>query len=146
MKRIASPCVGICSTTYGDLVCRGCKRFAHEIRDWNRYRVDQRAAVVERLNELLDGAIGTVVRVADIGALRVALRISERESPAAHHLYRALQLGARNQSTLDDLGLVSVRPEDDGCELAADALRTIDREFYLRSRARYEHQFKVLSD
>ncbi|MEC9132488.1 MAG: DUF1289 domain-containing protein, partial [Pseudomonadota bacterium] len=24
--RRPTPCVGICSTTYGDLVCRGCKR------------------------------------------------------------------------------------------------------------------------
>ncbi|MEM9624509.1 MAG: DUF1289 domain-containing protein, partial [Pseudomonadota bacterium] len=32
-----TPCVGICSTTYGDLVCRGCKRFAHEIVQWNAY-------------------------------------------------------------------------------------------------------------
>ncbi len=29
--RPRTPCVGMCSTTYGDLVCRGCRRFSHEI-------------------------------------------------------------------------------------------------------------------
>ncbi|MCZ6890305.1 MAG: DUF1289 domain-containing protein, partial [Gammaproteobacteria bacterium] len=40
-----TPCIGICSTTYGDLVCRGCKRYAHEIVDWNRYTEDQRSRI-----------------------------------------------------------------------------------------------------
>ncbi|MCF8976542.1 DUF1289 domain-containing protein, partial [Pseudomonas edaphica] len=30
-QAIKTPCVGLCSTVYGDLVCRGCKRFHHEV-------------------------------------------------------------------------------------------------------------------
>ena len=26
-----TPCIGVCSTTYGDDICRGCRRFRHEI-------------------------------------------------------------------------------------------------------------------
>ena len=31
VNRTRTPCVGICSTTYGDDVCRGCKRFSFEV-------------------------------------------------------------------------------------------------------------------
>ena len=36
-KRSSTPCLGICSTTFGDEVCKGCKRFAHEIVGWTKY-------------------------------------------------------------------------------------------------------------
>lgn len=42
----------MCSTTYGDLVCRGCRRFAHEARDWNRYDDTSKRAVLTRLEQL----------------------------------------------------------------------------------------------
>lgn len=32
-----NPCVGVCSTTTGDVVCRGCGRSIEEIRDWASY-------------------------------------------------------------------------------------------------------------
>jgi predicted Fe-S protein YdhL (DUF1289 family) len=31
LPRIKTPCIGVCSTGIGDSVCRGCKRFAHEV-------------------------------------------------------------------------------------------------------------------
>ena len=36
-KRSSTPCLGICTTTFGDEVCKGCKRFAHEIISWPKY-------------------------------------------------------------------------------------------------------------
>ncbi|MCZ6708751.1 MAG: DUF1289 domain-containing protein, partial [Gammaproteobacteria bacterium] len=52
----STPCVGICSTTFGDLVCRGCKRFAHEVVQWNGFEPAQQAIVWARLDELREGA------------------------------------------------------------------------------------------
>lgn len=43
------PCVGECTTTTGDTVCRGCGRTVEEIRDWPGYTHEQRAAVVARI-------------------------------------------------------------------------------------------------
>ena len=63
--RRSTPCVGICSTTYGDLVCRGCKRFAHEIVSWNAFDAQQRGAIWGRLEELRKGAISRCLRVLD---------------------------------------------------------------------------------
>ena len=49
--RSTTPCLGICSTTYGDDVCKGCKRFVHEIISWPKYSQDERAFVNDRLEK-----------------------------------------------------------------------------------------------
>ena len=36
-RKVKTPCVGVCSTVFGDQVCRGCKRFQHEVIEWNGY-------------------------------------------------------------------------------------------------------------
>ena len=51
-RKIKTPCVGICSTTYGDEVCRGCKRFQHEVIQWNSYSDQQKEIVWNRLEAL----------------------------------------------------------------------------------------------
>ncbi len=59
-----TPCIGICSTTsFGDLVCRGCKRFAQEVVDWNAYDEAQKLAVEQRLQRLLLQALEGHLRV-----------------------------------------------------------------------------------
>jgi len=40
-SRPKTPCVGLCSTVFGDTVCRGCMRFVHEVIDWNKYNPEQ---------------------------------------------------------------------------------------------------------
>jgi len=41
-----SPCIGTCSTTVGDIQCRGCGRTVEEIRDWSSLSQSER----ERIN------------------------------------------------------------------------------------------------
>ena len=49
--RSTTPCLGICSTTYGDDVCKGCKRFVHEVINWNKYNTNEKEVVNSRLEE-----------------------------------------------------------------------------------------------
>ena len=136
-----TPCVGVCSTTYGDLVCRGCKRYAHEIVGWNAYSDDQRERVWTRLNALLTDSVRAHVEVVDEGKLRaVAGRLKLRnaaELPAEVLAFRTLRTRAL---PLDALGL---HPRRAG-HSSIDAARAIDTEFYVRSRAHYEASFKTL--
>ena len=46
-----TPCIGICSTTYGDQICRGCKRFAHEVTGWVKYGDAEKDIVNKRLEQ-----------------------------------------------------------------------------------------------
>ena len=50
-NKASTPCLGICSTTYGDNVCKGCKRFVHEVINWNKYSILERELVNTRLED-----------------------------------------------------------------------------------------------
>jgi len=53
MQKIRTPCIGICSTTsVGDAVCRGCKRYAFEVIHWNGYGDQEKLAVLRRVEKL----------------------------------------------------------------------------------------------
>lgn len=142
-----TPCVGICSTTYGDLVCRGCKRFAHEIVQWNGFDGAQRGAVWQRLLSLRAGAVMAVLDVVDEARLRGgAARLGmadHHEADAANVAYevlRRLQWRERGMS-MAELGL-EVEASVDGDD-PAQVLARIDREFYQRSLAHYERSYRI---
>lgn len=65
-KRVTTPCIGVCSTSLGDTVCRGCKRFAHEIIAWNSYSEGERLLVVRRLQQLLASVVANRFQITDI--------------------------------------------------------------------------------
>lgn len=44
-----SPCVGICSTTFGDDICFGCQRTYEEVIRWNTMRDEEKHAINVRL-------------------------------------------------------------------------------------------------
>ena len=50
-NRSSTPCLGICSTTYGDDVCKGCKRFVHEVISWNKFNAAEKSAINKRLEQ-----------------------------------------------------------------------------------------------
>lgn len=139
-QRIKTPCVGLCSTVYGDLVCRGCKRFHHEVIDWNRYSNEQKRAVCLRLETLLVQVMSAKLQVFDAGLLRRQLeqrkiRFVLHQSPYCW-AYQLIARGARVIERLDAYGLVLL-PEFRDWPLPQ--LRDgIDREFFLLSEAHYE--------
>jgi predicted Fe-S protein YdhL (DUF1289 family) len=142
-KRRSTPCVGICSTTYGDLVCRGCKRFAHEIVSWNGFEPDQRDTIWNRLEELRMGAISRCLRVLDeerLIAEAEALRVPQPERRDALDLaYEALKRWRDRDARLERLGVESLV----GADTVRELIRQIDQEFYARSLAHYERSFKI---
>ncbi len=143
----STPCIGICSTTYGDLVCRGCKRFAHEIVAWNGYSDDQRARVWSRLHTLRDQATALFVAVSDAGVLREAGIKARLVGTAEMSLlavgYELLRRRARDLEALHEIGLRAVRNETSQPPMVRDA---IDAEFHLRSIAFFERSFHTPID
>jgi predicted Fe-S protein YdhL (DUF1289 family) len=65
LKGTSTPCIGICSTGIGDVVCRGCKRFAHEVIDWNGYSAHQHQLVFDRLEDFLEKIVGNMIDIFD---------------------------------------------------------------------------------
>jgi predicted Fe-S protein YdhL (DUF1289 family) len=139
----ATPCVGICSTTYGDLVCRGCKRFSHEIVQWNGYNPEQRDVIWQRLFELRRQAVESAVRIVDVerfAAFRAARKLPEGTpwELAAYEILRSIVIKDQDAA---EFGLESVS----GLQTLA-LLRAIDADIYHRSRAWYEHSYRVAAD
>jgi len=139
-QRISTPCIGLCSTVYGDLVCRGCKRFHHEVVNWNRYSDEERRAVWLRLEALLVQVVQAKLEVFDAQRLRRQLEQRQIRFVAEQSVYCwAYQLivrGARAINQLEAYGVV-LQPEFRGWALP-DLRDAIDREFFLLSQAHYD--------
>ena len=63
MSNITPPCIGVCSTTYGDDYCRGCKRHVDEITDWVTYSDAEKLALIQQLDQQLSQASTDFVAV-----------------------------------------------------------------------------------
>ena len=144
-----SPCIGVCSTTYGDLVCRGCYRFAHEVSEWNGYSRAQRLSVRRRLEQLRAGAVAHCLssqRIDQLVALAESVRLRRVRGMArpavAHEVLRRLVLKRRPPPWLpaadDDEGR-----RQSGVEQGRTLLAQMDRELLKRSRAHYERSHRA---
>lgn len=139
-QRIKTPCVGLCSTVYGDLVCRGCKRFHHEVVNWNLYNDEEKHAIWRRLEILLVQVMQAKLEVFDVVRLRSQLeqrniRFVPEQSPYCW-AYQLIARGARVISQLEAYGMVLL-PEFRGW-LLPQLRDAIDREFFLLSEAHYD--------
>ena len=147
MKRRPTPCVGICSTTFGDLVCRGCKRFSHEIVDWNSYDDSQKEIIWERLERIKEQVVGQIVKCKDGKLFQSAIEAQKINEQQEHQAtYVLLQRLVRHSKELSFAGLENASPDHKGTEEEIDSLVTlqqIDKEIVLRSRAFYELSYKV---
>ena len=95
LKNLDTPCIGICSTVYGDEICLGCKRTCQEVIDWNTYQDEQKSVVYDRLSQQIEQAMEGVIIVDNEALLfqqveKFNIRFREDESPLclAFHLLR----------------------------------------------------------
>ena len=78
MKSVKTPCIGICSTTsFGDVVCRGCKRYSFEVINWNAYDADAKAAVLKRIEKLVCQILENKLRIFSLPNLRSGLELAQ---------------------------------------------------------------------
>lgn len=70
-----TPCIGICSTTsLGDQVCRGCKRYSFEVINWNSYDGAAKASVLSRIEKLLTQILENKLRIFSVPNLQLGLK------------------------------------------------------------------------
>lgn len=138
--KVKTPCVGRCSTVFGDLICRGCKRFHHEIVHWNRYDDKARLAVLHRLEILLEQVMRAKLRVFDARLLREQLELRKiryiSEQTVYCWAYQLIAQGSRHIKRLEAYG-IELLPQCANTPLPA--LRDeIDADFFALSSAHYE--------
>ncbi|WP_445116332.1 DUF1289 domain-containing protein [Acinetobacter sp. WZC-1] len=104
-----TPCAGRCSTVFGDSICRGCRRFNHEVIQWNTYTLEQRLAVWKRLDVQLDQILVPMLPLADLQHVEgfiLSKRVRVLDSASqGRKLYHALKLCEKNKHFAHESGL-----------------------------------------
>lgn len=144
-RPVKTPCIGVCSTGIGDAVCRGCKRFSHEVIDWNGYTPEQKRVIDQRLSGFLSQCVSNKLQVTDKALLQWQLRVQQL-SYTQHHdeycwVYSLLKAGSSQIANTGDYGFsVDLRFRD----MPLTELRDIiDQEFYILSEAHYERYMRT---
>ncbi len=84
-RPVKTPCIGVCSTGIGDAVCRGCKRFSHEVIDWNSYSLEQKRVIDRRLSGFLSQCVSNKLQVTDRALLEWQLRVQQLRRQQKFH-------------------------------------------------------------
>ncbi len=134
-KPLTTPCVGLCSTVFGDSVCRGCMRFIHEVIDWNRYNDTQKQLVWQRLDEHLHIILPQLVRIYDPRKI-IALVQSHHLAHNPNNMWRCVYDLIR----ASDKRFISL--EDCGFQLKDNLqLKEINERLYALATAYYQKDF-----
>jgi predicted Fe-S protein YdhL (DUF1289 family) len=145
---VRTPCIGICSTGIGDDVCRGCKRYKHEVIDWNAYTFDQKAAIERRLSSLLQNIVASKIIIDDEKLLAHQLKVQPVDFPAHRNLHCQLfELIKAGASQITDTRLFgfSVRAEFQSIGLKK-LYEQMDQEFYALSVGHYQRYFRLAAE
>ncbi len=143
LPNVKTPCIGVCSTGIGDSVCRGCKRFAHEVIHWNGYTQDQKRIVDARLAQFLAQCVQNRLRVIDQALLAWQLQTQQVRHNPDHDphcwVFALLKAGAGQIEDPREFGFeVDLRYR----ELPLVELREqIDGEYFALSSAHYERYY-----
>ena len=123
LARVKTPCVGICSTGIGDNVCRGCKRFTHEVIDWNSYSEEQKHIIDGRLERFLTQVVRIRLEIVDPGLLDWQIEAQQLDVKKHRNrycqLYELLKAGASQIQDSLEYGF-ELRPECLGHEPKAN--------------------------
>lgn len=109
---IASPCVGLCSTTLGDRTCRGCQRADREIHDWPGLSHAERSARMAELDALRENVAGRYLELLDPEAFDAQMRRhrirSRADQPGLSKAVELLRVGRDRIRDLRRYGLAPV--------------------------------------
>ena len=140
--KVPTPCVGICSTTFGDVVCRGCRRYLHEVIDWNRYSDAEKRLIWHRLDGLLEQVLAGSFRIDDPARLQERLahyRIPHRPDGSPWtHLQALLKASARHLPGLEEFGVTRL---DHSALTLAGLRERLNADLYELASAYYEKDF-----
>jgi hypothetical protein len=145
MKSVRTPCIGVCSTTsLGDRICRGCKRFSVEVINWNTYTEQEKQAVQARINKLTSQIMADKFRIVSQDKLQQVLQdfriFYDPDLSPYFWLHQLLQKHLYRISSLAEIG-VDLQPAFRGQDVR-DLLLLINEQLQVLSEAHYERYFQ----
>lgn len=142
-----TPCIGVCSTTsVGDNICRGCKRYAFEVIRWNGYLDPEKEAVLRRIEALTVQIMQDKFHIVSVEALQQGMAQLKLPFNAALSPYcwinTLLQKAPLGRVVFADFG-ISVRPAL--AKLSTQNIANlVDTELLLLCDAHFERYFKLV--
>ena len=141
-----TPCIGICSTTsLGDNVCRGCRRYSFEVIKWNSYDPQEKTAVLTRIERLIGQILENKFKILSETTLKSKLK--KYNVPLAptlsaycwlHNLFK------KNKDKIENLKDYGVSVKTEFSKVPLDQLiANVDTELQLLSDAHLERYFKT---
>ena len=141
INRTRTPCVGICSTTYGDEVCRGCKRFSFEVINWNGFTPEERESVWKRLEKLKTQIMSSRLQILEPELLDKKIKHYQLKiKDDLNDLSKAFELikqVSESFNNLEEFGIKVFNKRRSLIELKEE----IENELYILSKAHYEKYF-----
>ena len=143
-KSVKTPCIGVCSTVFGDEVCRGCKRFQHEIIQWNGYDDVAKRSVLNRLELLKVQIMESKIRITDESLLKAQLlefKIKfEEDNNSLCWVFDLLRSGSQSIVSSTDFGFELI---DNSVSNLSELKKVMEEELFKLSEAHYQRYFKT---
>ena len=143
-RKVKTPCVGVCSTVFGDQVCRGCKRFHHEVIEWNGYTDAQKETVWNRLESLKVLIMKSKIFIENQVLLQSkldSLKISYYDKVDPYcWVFDLIKQASQSINDLSEFGLKPLFEPD--LELV-ELKRLIEEELFTLSDAHYQRYFAL---
>ena len=143
-KSLKTPCIGVCSTVFGDDVCRGCKRFQHEVIQWNSYSEPEKESVLTRLETLKTQIMQSKVLILDEQVLKQQLEslkiIFNQDTNPYCWVFDLFRQASQSIGDTSEFGFEILSSQTDNL-LALKKI--IEEELFELSEAHYQRYFKV---
>jgi predicted Fe-S protein YdhL (DUF1289 family) len=129
----------MCSTVYGDEICRGCRRLSHEVVRWNGFSTDEKLKVIDRLGGLIEVVMAGKVDRVDLDLLESSLKhLSIRyypQHPPITWVYGLMRTRAQKGEEVQDLEVYGVffKPDYQSVSLLS-LLSEVDEALYEKSQ------------
>ncbi len=143
-KSVKTPCIGVCSTVFGDEVCRGCKRFQHEIIKWNAYDDIEKRSVLNRLELLKVQIMQSKVMIIDEDLLRSKLdeyKVKfDEDSDSLCWVFDLLRSGSQSIADPSEFGFDLI---NSSVLNLSELKKVMEEELFQLSEAHYQRYFKT---
>ena len=95
VEDIDSPCVGFCSTTYGDDFCKGCYRHFEQVINWEKSSMSEKKnfyhTIAKKVKSRLDGQVTVECMSSFLEGCRVYSISIQQDICIEYHIYQLLQ-------------------------------------------------------
>lgn len=102
---LSSPCIGFCSTTYGDDYCKGCYRHYQQVIDWEQLAYNDKKDFYLKVSKIVESVLKDAVEVIDRDKFLECCRCYQVEVqsdlPEQYHVMQLIQKASLQMDSIE---------------------------------------------